>query len=155
MAAQPATGRASVVTAAITTPRRSSSEVSPSSSRWTRSSIASASGATAGRNQVASESALTATASGVRADSSSRSPASSRAASSSSSATCVASRSSVSPALVSAIGRLRTTSTWPQARSSARSRWLTADGVSASAVAAPSSEPASAIAASARSCWES
>ncbi|CPU63810.1 Uncharacterised protein [Mycobacteroides abscessus] len=60
-------------------------------------------------------------------------------------------RTSTRPGGVSSAGLPRRTSTCPTADSSARMRWLTADGVTPSRRAAASNVPVAAIASSARS----
>ncbi len=111
------------------------------------SAIASPRGASAGSTQVVSESALTAIGS---VPGRSCAP-SSRAADSASASTWRASRSTASPESVTRIGFERTSSTRPVAISSARMRWLTADGVTCSTRAAASKVPSDTAAASARS----
>ncbi len=68
-------------------------------------------------------------------------PVSSSVVSASSSSTCRAVRTRAAPAGVGRTGRLRTSSTCPVADSRARSRWLTADGVTCSTRAAASRLP--------------
>gem|GEM_PF-6892777 len=111
-----------------------------SSSRRTCSEATSATAASAGSAQVLSESPPTATASTGRAGSAAV-PVSSSVVSASSSSTCRAVRTRAAPAGVGRTGRLRTSSTCPVADSRARSRWLTADGVTCSTRAAESRLP--------------
>ncbi len=147
---QPGTGWASAVTAAMTVPERSRALVCSWSSRCRSTQMSPASGASAGSTQVAIESALTAIGSvGVRSGATSL--PSSRARSAASRSTCRASRSTARPDSVTCTGLLRTSRIRPVATSSARSRWLIADGVMCSARAAASSVPSRTVTSSARS----
>ena len=144
---QPWTGVRSVVIAAIAEPSRSRSAVWSSPSRISSSDSSADSGARAGSTQVDSESAFTASRTTGRRSPAPRLSSVSRVSASS----CRASRSTSSPGSVGRTGRLRCSSTAPTARSSALSRWLTADGVTCSAPAAASRLPWSIVAANARS----
>jgi hypothetical protein len=104
-----------------------------------------ASSASTARNHVASESAFTATVTSTRSLCSSIADRASR----SSRLTCRPSRTSAAPAAVGSQGVARRTRTWPTWASSARTRWLTALGVTCSARAAASKLPWSAMATSA------
>ena len=89
-------------------------------------------------NQVASESAFTATG---RSPVERAWPARAAAASSASTRNCRAIRSSTSPVVVGVHGTVRRSTGLPTWRSSARIRWLTAEGVSCNSRAAPSNVP--------------
>lgn len=105
-----------------------------------------ASSLTTRRNQVPNESALTATGIGVGF---SISPNASRA-SRSSNACCRPYRAITAPESVSFAGLERTSRTRPVRCSSSLMRWLTADGVTCSALAAASNVPSSTTASKVR-----